>query len=347
MNIATRLLLFSSASLFLQACVPNDMHVTYGLNPRNVDDDVRFRTTYYFRTFDYCWDANVSVKQLAGSGSGVTPIPVDYRRIIPQTDTLFRYKMTGKASALFSNIRFESGILKREEIDPFGSEVTYSADASGFYVRDRSEVKDAAEKANVRKSQLDRIDQMLVRYHSMSDTDRSSKDMLFAEVIKAVQSYLSGSSVTSAEASALEAKVSTLTKQFAAADATLAAELKALAAQATATASQGNELGYCPIGQSVRKGFQIMGPEGIKTFNQDERLVMAMSSSAKPLIETLQEYSGRILNSRADVSGQLIVLAQENARAEAARRVLSDNRRTKPKATPVLDDAIRAFGGEK
>ena len=42
----------------------------------------------------------------------------------------------------------------------------------------------------------------------------------------------------------------------------------------------------CPSGAIRRKGFQLMGPEGIKEFDQDERLIMAMYTGATPLTET-------------------------------------------------------------
>ena len=79
------------------------MHVTDGVTPMKADTNVRFRTTYYFRVFDYCWsgDANIDADHT-------------YQKIVPETDTLYRYRMTGKASALANQIRFESGMLRKE-----------------------------------------------------------------------------------------------------------------------------------------------------------------------------------------------------------------------------------------
>jgi len=113
------------------ACsVPNHMHVTEGVAPQNVDLNVRFRTTYYFRVFDFCWQADLPVE------GGVS-----YRDIIPATDTIYRYRMTGKASALGSQIKFESGTINADQIDPFGSDVVYDRDAGGYIHRTQEEAK--------------------------------------------------------------------------------------------------------------------------------------------------------------------------------------------------------------
>ena len=314
------------------ACVPNDMHVTYGLGPRVVDDDVRFRTTYYFRTFDYCWDRDVKVAELGG---------INYRKIIPQTDTLYRYRMTGKASALFSRIRFESGTLRREQIDPFGTEVTYSEAADGFYVRDRGDVKAAAEKALERTADLDRFDEMLERYRSLP-ADDAGRAPLLAEITTAVRTYLGRAALTSEEKDEYQTEL----EKLKAADVQQAQIIDSLKSKIAAITGKA-ETESCPIGESLRKGFQIMGPEGIKTFDQDERLLMAMSSSAKPLIETLQEYSGRVLDARNDTTAQLLALAQENMRVESLRRMIADARRTGADTESIFGPAAAALQAGK
>jgi hypothetical protein len=316
------------------------MHVTYGLNPQNVDDDVRFRTTYYFRTFDYCWDANVPLAQLIGTDSEKKVRVWNYRDIIPESDTLYRYRMTGKASAAFSKIRFESGTLRKEQIDPFGTDVRYSSEADGFYVRDRGEVKALAEREELRLAQRRRIDDMLMHYNQLKGTDTVAATAILAKITAAIEAYLSGGGISDAQLNALVATVTALGPQLAAASAELKDEIKKLTIAAASSQTLTNELGQCPVGQRIRKGFQIMGPEGIKTFDQDERLLMAMSSSASPLIETLQEYSSHILNSRVDTTGQLLALAKENGRIETARREISDARRLKPEPNAMLQGAI-------
>lgn len=326
----------------LSGCVPSNMHVRYGLSPKNVDDDVRFRTTYYFRTFDYCWDANAKYDFRAEQGGVKVGDEIrDYRDIIPQTDTLYRYRMTGKASALFSKIRFESGVLGREQVDPFGSQVTYSSDADGFYIRENAEVKRDAERAEVRSETLARIKDMSALLDSLVPAD---KQPLLAKIAAAAEAYMAGTSSTPTQLADLAKQIENLKADVAKIDPAIKAEVeatfdKAKAALLSALAAK-NELGACPIGQDVRKGFQIMGPEGLKTFRQDERLIMAMSSSAKPLIETLQEYSGRILNGRVDSSGQLIAFARENALVETARRKVADARAGEGTADGIFSAAV-------
>lgn len=321
----------------IAGCVPNDMHVSYGLNPKSVDDDVRFRTTYYFRTFDYCWDAGVKLDQLGGDATRT----IDYRKIIPQTDTLYRYRMTGKASALFNRVRFESGVLRREQIDPFGSQVSYSEAADGFWVRDRSDVKRDAERAQGDDRQLARIDAATARYKVLPDAsaeDKAARAALFAEIVKATQTYLGQPAVAPEEAARTLALVDTLKTENQEQKNIVAALRTQVAA-----AARKNELAPCPIDGAVRKGFQIMGPEGLKTFDQDDRLLMAMSNSAKPLIETLQEYSGRILDTRVDTSAQLLALARENGQVESARRAVADARRTKAGTADLFSAVNAAF----
>jgi hypothetical protein len=69
----------------------------------------------------------------------------------------------------------------------------------------------------------------------------------------------------------------------------------------------------CSNGRPARRGFQILGPEGFRTFDQDERLLMAFSYNAKPLISLLQELSSRKFSVRADAES-LRELATERVR---------------------------------
>jgi len=55
----------------------------------------------------------------------------------------------------------------------------------------------------------------------------------------------------------------------------------------------------CGDGAPARRGFQILGPEGWRTFDQDERLVLAMSSSGKPLLDTLRDLSSRVMTQKS------------------------------------------------
>ena len=274
--------------------MPADMHVNRGLDPKLADDDVRFRTTYYFRTFDYCWDFNAKMRQSS------TGEDFSYRSIIPKTDTLYRYRMTGKASSTFSRIRFESGVLKAAVLDPFGTQVSFSEAADGFIVRGASEVKEAAERSaeqdRLRAGKLEQLKSLTGYYLGLDPNSASEVRTAALEALKkALEDYRGASPAPSSlegkqlqdAIGAVEAKTTTLF----AADKELSGAVAKLKGEVDAVASY-NELGICRIGEKVRKGFQIMGPEGLKTYDQDDRLVIAMSSSAKPLIETLQEYAG-------------------------------------------------------
>ena len=68
-------------SLVAVACTrPASIQVRKGSDPINKDDDVTFRTNYYFRVFDYC--------------ASIRP----EGPVLPQNDSLFRFEMTGKAA---------------------------------------------------------------------------------------------------------------------------------------------------------------------------------------------------------------------------------------------------------
>ena len=86
-----------------------------------------------------------------------------------------------------------------------------------------------------------------------------------------------------------------------------------------------------------RRGFQILGPEGWRTFNQDDRLLMAMSSDASPIIGVLEDLSSRVLNARSRNEALLLPLAQERLRTVEAQRKL---KQMPPDASSA--EAIRA-----
>ena len=83
----------------------------------------------------------------------------------------------------------------------------------------------------------------------------------------------------------------------------------------------GNRAGYCENGHS-RRGFQVLGPEGWRTFDQDERLIMAMSSSNRPLIGALRELSSRFLREQPVGQELLLPIAEERLRVSEARRAV-------------------------
>lgn len=101
--------------------------------------------------------------------------------------------------------------------------------------------------------------------------------------------------------------------------------------------------GQCPEGTKFQRGFQVLGPEGLKTFNQDDRLLMAMSSSAEPLMKVLQELSDRVLQQKVSQSDRLLPLAQERVRLLSAQQVVG----TTPPDDGIgkmIDNTLNAFG---
>jgi hypothetical protein len=136
------------AAMALTGCaVPPHMQVVKGLSPENVNDDVRFRVTYYFRVFDYCADS---------TGSGVIRQPVS-------VDALYRYRMTGKANSLTNAVHFESGTLTAAQIDPFGATVAFDDRNRQFYFKSQSTVRQEA----FREQLFDELDRLLDRYESV------------------------------------------------------------------------------------------------------------------------------------------------------------------------------------
>lgn len=517
----------ATAALLSACTVPRDMHVTYSSTPQHIDDDVRFRTTYYFRTFDYCWDAadaalTVDLPQraeLLEKVKGLFPratdqqlfslasafaekkkiTAIDYARIIPETDTLYRYRMTGKASSVFNQIHFESGSLDKSQIDPFGTSVSYSNEGKGFVVRSSDEVKqDAlnatqlARDAETRKVTLEEIKTITALLGTTTPQERAS---LLASLTKTIDAYaatliaakpskaiedrlteiqalaqklldqanadsaatpehqsvaqataaaaasvkkqlseayaqgfntgaasqavkpapksdppktdggtapasapdtakpdaadsevthkqdapsapsqmagasapaqegkpLTISATSQAAANAVKLSTEVQTKIDAAAEAgrkdkaTISAdELK----KATATimtqlsvvnaaiTRAGDFEQSCQVRDQIKKGFQVMGPEGLRTFDQNERLLLAMSSSAKPLIATLQEYSGRVLQARSSAAEQQLPLLQANVRVQAARRAVADAQLAKSGAGAVFQAALDQLGAK-
>jgi len=343
------------------ACVvPGHMHVTEGIAPQNVDTNVRFRTTYYFRAFDYCWNVNAPLQSGATSPT--------YRQIIPETDTLYRYRMTGQASALGSQIKFESGVLPKSQIEPFGADVTYNSDIGGYLVRSpeaakaQAEAAVAARAAAAASAAADKAsDAALARYNVLNGllvkapgdptltnavkealqvylgTFHAPPDEAVANTLKdlktATDALTSGQAATKADLAALSTKVDDLQKQLAA---------------AKAAAST-----YCSADEVRTHGFQIMGPEGMRPFDQDSRLILAMHASAKPLIETLNEYSTRLLKPRANPAEQLLPLARETTTIVQTQRALDRvtakivaGGDTKPDVDAVFAAATEAFGPE-
>lgn len=252
--------------LLLSGCAtPAAFQVREGSDPENVDKEVRFRTTYYFRVFDYCFDEK----------NGDQPI----------SDSLYRFIMTGKANAYTNSVRFESGTLRDFEIDPFGASV-------------------------------ERADSGAIRFVSQTEAARRARFDSALKDIATLQNLKSG--FVEPEDTALRTVIDE--------------QIKALITVPAAAKGKenGNELDNadaCGAASQFRRGFQIVGPQGLRTFDQSERLLMAMTSDSQPLISTLQESSQRVLQSREEEvneSDLLVPFLTEQLRVNRINAAIKD-----------------------
>lgn len=221
--------------LYVGGCsdVPKSYRVDSGVYPEYQDDEVRFRTTYYLRVFDLC---PIDIDKVATAYEPRMGVLTSRKSGPLQLvkDSLLRFRMTGQASALFSNLHFESGVLGADEIDPFGKTVDY----------------DEA------KKKFEAFNGALQRY-----------GVARAEGVKNTEK--------------------------------------------------------CPSGEPLDRRFYLLGPEGIRELDPNERLIMAMYMNAKPLINSLKHLAGQRANKDAE---ELLPFDRElsKARAESALSVLKD-----------------------
>lgn len=141
-------LIFINLCLLVVICAcsrPDSMLVRKGQTPQQIDKDVVFRTTYYFRIFDYCVlskrvkDRYPYKRDFDTDGE----LKKDPRTYTVLNDAMYRFTMSGKASTLASTIHFESGTLKSYEIDPLGSNIKYDEDKKRFkYVSEQTELQE-------------------------------------------------------------------------------------------------------------------------------------------------------------------------------------------------------------
>ncbi|MCH6589518.1 MAG: hypothetical protein IH806_03285 [Proteobacteria bacterium] len=446
-----RLMAAAGLAGMVAACaLPEHMQVRSGIDPRNQDDDVRFRTTYYFRVFDACLEIE-------------PPSDEDLKKVFDETgqpfysktrgrykllsDSLYRFRMTGKANPLFSAVHFESGTLRASEIEPFGASVAFDEKSRRFRFVSREET----EALGRRTLAYDHIERLLGFYKEIRDAGGNGDQQLKASLLSKIEEEITNlvnamptsgdyggpggpapsgslaklaSEVVSEAAKAIKAakvasaaadraktateklknkpddstleksakdenliasvdNIKAMKKNIDAADfiikrakslnmksvlGDLKAEkikfgddirnkllntamgdlnaIKALQKATTDAAEKNTEAAAkiaaaaatlhaaifsqlktgdgdaCPTGTVSRKGFQILGPEGWRTFNQDERLLLAMTISGKPLISAMKDLSSRVLNAQPDTTGMLLTLARERIRISEAKSAL-------------------------
>ena len=163
----------------LSACsTPSHNQVRIGSDPYHEDDSVAFRTTYYFRVFDYC-----AVKRTA-----------DGRRIlVPKIDSLYRFRMTGKGSTLLQNVKFESGTLRSHEIDPFGARIVRDSNTGQLRFQSQRETEESFEQ----EANFAKFTRLLRLYESLQEKidktpgsiPQSTLDVLQTSMEKSLQAY--------------------------------------------------------------------------------------------------------------------------------------------------------------
>jgi hypothetical protein len=353
-----------AAGVLLPGCMPGAMKVNSESRPQNVDKYVRFRTTYYFRVFGDCLDRS------------------DPSKPLPEIQGLYRFRMTGKASSLTNKVKFESGILPAQSIDPFGKSVTLNGDKSAFIVSDADfeERRKAASELQQLITKLEALNEHLetaVQQKPGSSTSPSAVKDPAAEKFKISQetkaaletairnaaktleevlntpvqapgqraldllkrAYLTLSEVVTATQAAIsDPKSGELGKQ-------MADHLKSASAAITKTLARIAEGVVC---SNENRGFLVLGPEGWKQFNPDERLIMAMYSSGRPIISTMNELSARALRTDGDPATVSLAYMKEHERIMGAMSSLSDFDQSMPQsAVRAIEGAITKLGGQE
>lgn len=237
--------------------VPAPLRIDTGMDPDKQDQYTRFRTTYYFRVVDSCRaeDGTQNGDDYGKRFDTFLIRKVGKTKIL--NDTVYRFRMTGKASALFNTVNFGSGVLRAEQIDPFGSKVEY--DEGTFKVKSGYNLR----KKEMREALLEEIGELRRLYKEMKAESKESKDELISGTAE-LQHVITN-------------KIQLLNGEGA-----IASQNGTVSATA-----------LCPDGRPIKHSYLLYGPEGVRELDPDERLLMAMSSDSKPLISLLQELSGR------------------------------------------------------
>ena len=336
----------TAAALLLSSClnVPDEMRVATGARPDNIDDHVRFRTTLYFRSFDYCLNkAWLNRSKIHGTTGDQVDIGDSDIFIIPGTDSLYRFRMTGKAVSGTTKVRFESGTLPANVIDPYGAVIERNEKTGRPEFVSQAELDERARRSSA-KEEFDDLLQMLEQFPTEVEDSTGLKQEEINILRKAIINRMSSAMIDYAGGTiAIPTPKPTPTPTGSQDGGDGANTGEDGAAKAKDTASNREQNGdtgkvgstQCTAGPS-RRGYQIMGPEGWRTFRQDERVIMAMSSSAEPLIQSLQRTSNNVLNARASEAELVLPLVRESMKIQTVENILSD-------ADPSTDAAVNTL----
>lgn len=335
--------------VLLVACVPKSMLVQHGTQPANVDKDVVFRTTYYFRVFGNCG---------AGGSS------------LPESAGLYRFRMTGKAKSLTNKVKFESGTLPARSVDPFGMSLAYDEKSDALYIQNQ-EARARARELTEMSALVEKLKGLgdalrVVPESENGDSDNAKKaaenrrkllDAVTA-IADEVRRLYSAPSVTaeSPRYAEIQKAYAELVEMLGKLGTKLeAAELADLRKKAGESLQKALDAVVGMIADAARQtecstnrnGFLILGPEGWRQFDPDERLIMGMYSSGSPLIATMNELSARALRTEGMSPEAQLALADQDARIVRSLSALgafdSDDPQT---GAAAIQSAIDTLGQE-
>jgi hypothetical protein len=271
--------------------VPPALRVNQGEHPANQDEQVRFRTTYYFRVVDSCNMEEGRSPHSATNGdsnyrTSLTAFNVRTTgKLKIVSDSLYRFRMTGKASALFARIHFESGVLRTEQIDPLGSQISFDNDTNSFRVIPANTIRESARREDAYK-EITRL-KTLRRDLGQDDQEATS---LITTLIKNQIRFLGNENDPAPQISTNDSLTSS-TREL-----------------------------LCLDGRPTKRSYFLYGPEGVRRLDPDERLLMAMSSDSKPLIGMLQQLAGKSQQAKQPQESDLRSIIEERARISAAQQ---------------------------
>lgn len=308
--------------------VPAALRVDSGLEPQHIDDQVRFRTTYYFRVLSGCRiDTTPEDERSADSSPFMKRVRGEFK---PLRDSLYRFRMTGQAAALYSQVHFESGVLKKSQIDSFGSAIRYNEQSNSFVPVSADDLQ-ADAKRQIARGEVRDLRALYQEIKDDKSLELTTKEALLAKVVLIIEERLEQLNQLRAvsaplrvatdepkesakvgdtpsvqpdpkigeQATELQAKLSEANDALASQKTKETATLKDLSKTIEgrlkelegAKSRDDAERSFSCEGKPSETKYYLLGPEGTKELDPNDRLLLALSIDSKPLISALQQLS--------------------------------------------------------
>ncbi|MBF0164716.1 MAG: hypothetical protein HQM01_09505 [Magnetococcales bacterium] len=228
---------------------------------------------------------------------------------------LYRFKMSGKTGALGNTVNFESGTLKAHQIDPFGADITFDAANKRFTYNDN---RVPTTESEICKTNLATNQAMVTYLRSVctsNEPTEKAKENALADIdllTKCLKKEI-GKRVQANILKVIEGMTPCINDD--------------------SNPGSDNDEVLCPDGKQPSRGFQVFGPEGWRTFNQNDRLILAMYSDGQPLINTLKTVSQAILDGKNSSDIPKNSVLKEKLRLSDAKwqvKEFKDSSETKP-----------------